>query len=1080
MSNITDVIVDVRRGSGSSLEILYGSVIVKPTLAHSRATSIVLPAPSTFDIVDGTVTIPNMQPTPAPDADQMIAWGYTFVFKDRHSKTYEFLVGVPDSVTPVNFASLPRYAETKSPIWGEGPQGDPGESATVAVGTVTGGSTAQVNNSGTSTDAVLDFVLPQGPKGDKGDNFTYLGNNARTISDPPSTYPDGTSVFRGQSTGGWSGVSVVSTFKAGVPGGTWQVITSYHTPDTNTAAYKPLIRFATGAATDSWQPAIPFTYDLATTAANGLMSSADKSKLEGITPLANSKSFSDLASTYSTGVSIVQVRASDGWPLATTGTVVTHKTSTDSTAVGQWLYPVEGGEPLYRSSNASGLWTDFSAVATQSWVKDNAGQAGVINVKDYGAVGDGSTDDFEAVRSAFEAVKPGGTIFFPTGTYYTPYKTPNTTSNWIVLSKDNVTVKGEGEDTHLENFLLAVSGSYGTRKSLSLSVSEGDKGIATTSAHGFKKDSYIQLLSNVNAYSPDAGKWQLGSSSPTDGARPVVRFSETLQVAKVVDTTSVEVYSEVVYDTYKNSNSGLAHPITGLSTSQVRELHMVKGVTFQDLTFKNVAGSTSWRFFVARACADLTFKRVNTLSGDLPGSAIKISDSYNVLFKECDIRKALDTFSGSSWNTIFVGGGCQEVRFQNCRGFGEAQGIDLTPNRFTSTADYGGDTYPENSLSTIQFMYVDGCSFYGCSDGVTSHPGSYHFHVTNSLFEGGSTGVRARSNRSVIQNNIFNTAAAGVSLSAFVSDSLVSDNIISKKRSTKYGVYWTGISYSWASSEIMNENNVRNVVIRDNSLTGDLTNPTSTSIRLSGTLPTNMPEVTAELLARGSDISVINNTFIAGSMYVGEFVNRVFIEGNKFQGGSSKSHYILTYKDSAANYIGTNYFISGGGVGAIQTGIVTNTGHTYGTAHRVATQESFGGALTFDLVNTDFVFVANNTKQLVDGWAGVNAAAMSTTRASGAASLGIDAIPQDGTSSATINVLSNSPTSGIKQVVVGGRVLAENYRIGFGPGLFGGVGDPNGAVTAPIGSLYMRTDGGATTSLYVKTSGSSSTGWTAK
>ena len=43
-----------------------------------------------------------------------------------------------------------------------------------------------------------------------------------------------------------------------------------------------------------------------------------------------------------------------------------------------------------------------------------------------------------------------------------------------------------------------------------------------------------------------------------------------------------------------------------------------------------------------------------------------------------------------------------------------------------------------------------------------------------------------------------------------------------------------------------------------------------------------------------------------------------------------------------------------------------------------------------------------------------------------------------------------------------------------------GTGSPEGVVTAQIGSLYSRTDGGATTSLYVKTSGTSNTGWTAK
>lgn len=43
-----------------------------------------------------------------------------------------------------------------------------------------------------------------------------------------------------------------------------------------------------------------------------------------------------------------------------------------------------------------------------------------------------------------------------------------------------------------------------------------------------------------------------------------------------------------------------------------------------------------------------------------------------------------------------------------------------------------------------------------------------------------------------------------------------------------------------------------------------------------------------------------------------------------------------------------------------------------------------------------------------------------------------------------------------------------------------GAGAPEGVVTAPVGSLYLRTDGGASTTLYVKQSGSSNTGWVAK
>lgn len=43
-----------------------------------------------------------------------------------------------------------------------------------------------------------------------------------------------------------------------------------------------------------------------------------------------------------------------------------------------------------------------------------------------------------------------------------------------------------------------------------------------------------------------------------------------------------------------------------------------------------------------------------------------------------------------------------------------------------------------------------------------------------------------------------------------------------------------------------------------------------------------------------------------------------------------------------------------------------------------------------------------------------------------------------------------------------------------------GAGSPEGSVTAPVGSVYTRTDGGAGTTLYVKETGTGNTGWAAK
>jgi len=48
------------------------------------------------------------------------------------------------------------------------------------------------------------------------------------------------------------------------------------------------------------------------------------------------------------------------------------------------------------------------------------------------------------------------------------------------------------------------------------------------------------------------------------------------------------------------------------------------------------------------------------------------------------------------------------------------------------------------------------------------------------------------------------------------------------------------------------------------------------------------------------------------------------------------------------------------------------------------------------------------------------------------------------------------------------------------PNIISGTGSPEGVVTAPVGSIYTRTDGGVGTTLYVKETGAGNTGWSAK
>ncbi len=60
------------------------------------------------------------------------------------------------------------------------------------------------------------------------------------------------------------------------------------------------------------------------------------------------------------------------------------------------------------------------------------------------------------------------------------------------------------------------------------------------------------------------------------------------------------------------------------------------------------------------------------------------------------------------------------------------------------------------------------------------------------------------------------------------------------------------------------------------------------------------------------------------------------------------------------------------------------------------------------------------------------------------------------------------------------NVYGTNLRPGAGTAIWtSGTGSPEGVVTAPVGSLFTRTDGGADTTLYRKESGTGNTGWAA-
>lgn len=67
----------------------------------------------------------------------------------------------------------------------------------------------------------------------------------------------------------------------------------------------------------------------------------------------------------------------------------------------------------------------------------------VVNVRDYGATGDGTTNDTVAIQAAIDAAAPNGAVYFPAGTYRIA-RTTGTADRWgLKITGSNLTLIGD-------------------------------------------------------------------------------------------------------------------------------------------------------------------------------------------------------------------------------------------------------------------------------------------------------------------------------------------------------------------------------------------------------------------------------------------------------------------------------------------------------------------------------------------------------------------------------------------------------------------------------------------------------------
>jgi hypothetical protein len=156
---------------------------------------------------------------------------------------------------------------------------------------------------------------------------------------------------------------------------------------------------------------------------DGILSSIEK----GISGL-----YDQIKTSLSTGTLNVSGNTTIGGDLTVTGTMTGNISGNAGTATALQTSRTIAGVSFDGTADISIASTNLSDVATIS-------RTGLLNVKNYGAVGDGATDDTSAINQAITAaVSSNKGVFFPAGSY----KVAST----IDLPSGPIVLQGEGKD----------------------------------------------------------------------------------------------------------------------------------------------------------------------------------------------------------------------------------------------------------------------------------------------------------------------------------------------------------------------------------------------------------------------------------------------------------------------------------------------------------------------------------------------------------------------------------------------------------------------------------------------------------
>lgn len=372
-------------------------------------------------------------------------------------------------------------------------------------------------------------------------------------------------------------------------------------------------------------------------------------------------------------------------------------------------------------------------LASDAWKKR---QLAYVHVADYGAVGDGTTDDTAAIQ---DAISTGRHVQFSNQTY-------RISDGFRVPS--NTRISGNGAKLVSSRALASVflvEGSPDAKEiNLAGNYNAGDTTLKTTAPHGLEVGEVFRLVGQRSAGSIDAPPAdRLGMSTSNSG---YPWFGEYLKVRAVNSPTEIRVSTGLIFNGYRDNKSQETHALARARTT-LNKMKWAKNVLIEGfrLDLSNL--------YMVRAdyAMDCVFRDLREVRRRDQGVAFGSQGSFRCLVTDVhseypgDHPAGVEIYGRNTYKIM----SSQAIWIDRCTADGGSQIVDMSYQRAAM-------------IPTISCT-VTRCTFWGYDkNAMTTHPGVWGAIIENNDFRAGNdgsptmlaSGIAVRSPYSVVRNNV--------------------------------------------------------------------------------------------------------------------------------------------------------------------------------------------------------------------------------------------------------------------------------------------------------------------------------------